>query len=138
MAIRGPIPEHIRRLMPGEVRRELGKAAMTVPEIEAQNAIKLERQLQDGIAGYLRLKGVTFGQSRMDRRTTYTVGWPDFTFVVNGRACFLEAKLPGEQPTDKQVEIMAGLEKAGAFVRVVHSLAAAVSAFHEVSDAPYE
>jgi hypothetical protein len=137
-AIRGTIPEHIRRLMPDQQRRELGKAAMTIPEIEAKNAAKLERELQEGIAGYLRLKQVVFGQSRMDRRSSYTVGWPDFAFVVNGRACFLEVKRPGEKPTKEQQEIMAGLEQAGAFVRVVHSVAAAIEAYKEVSEAPYE
>jgi hypothetical protein len=135
-SILGVIPEHIRRLMPASERQAMGKAAWTMPELTARQAVRLERELQDQIAGYLRLKEVTFGLSRMDRKTTYTVGWPDFSFVLNGRACFLEAKLPGKEPTDEQWEIIGALTAAGAFVRVVYSLAEAVEAFREAEGLP--
>jgi hypothetical protein len=131
--ILGVIPEHIRRKMRPEDRQPLGKAAMTMPEITAKAAVKLEKKLQEEIAGYLRMRGVTFGYSRMDKRTSYTVGWPDFTLVINGRACFLEVKRPGKKPTEEQEKIMDGLLAAGASVRVVHSLAEAIEAFKELS-----
>jgi len=128
------IPEHILRLMPQAERQRLGKAGRTMLEIEAKNGRKLEKQIQAEIAQYLRLHEVPFFCQRMDRRTTGTVGWPDFTFVVKGRACFLEVKRPGENPDPEQAKVLSALIEAGAFVRVVHSLQEAIDAYHEMSN----
>ena len=128
------IPEHILRLMPESERQRLGKAGLTMPEIEARNGRKLEKEVQAEIAQYLRLHGVPFFQQRMDRATTGTVGWPDITFVVKGRACFLEVKLPTKKPDPEQAKVLSELIAAGAFVRVVHSLEEAIYAYREISE----
>jgi hypothetical protein len=126
------IPEHILRLMPQAERRRFGKAGLTVPEIEAKNDHKLEKEIQDQIAQYLQLHEVRFNRSRMDRKTTCVKGWPDFTFCVKGRACFLEVKRPGQKPDPEQSKVIADLIAAGAFVKIVCSLQEAIAAFQEV------
>ena len=125
------IPPNILRLMPESERRLLGQAGLTVPEVGAINGRKLEKKIQEEIAQYLQLYGVTFFRQRMDRKTTGTVGWPDFTFCVKGRACFFEVKRPGQQPDPAQTKVLAALAEAGAFVRVVHSLQEAIDAYRE-------
>lgn len=41
-----------------------------------------ERELQKQIVEILRLKGIVANVSRMDKRKTDKVGWPDITFAV--------------------------------------------------------
>ncbi len=120
------IPEHIRRLMPKEDRREMGKAASTMPEIAEEQGRKLEKKIQEEICQYLNLYGITYFRQRMDRKTTGTVGWPDFSFVINGQACFMEVKRPGGKPDPDQERVLAALSKAGAHIAVVTSLLEAI------------
>jgi hypothetical protein len=54
------IPPNILRLMPESERRLLGQAGLTVTEVEAINGRKLEKRIQEEIAQYLGLHGVTF------------------------------------------------------------------------------
>lgn len=121
--IRGIIPEHFLRLMPEADRRAMGKAGMTIPEIADRNAAKLEKQIHDQIEAYLRIQGITYRHDRMDRKTTGTVGWPDFTFAVNGAPVAIEVKRPGQRPTADQIDVMAGLVRDGWNVRVVFGVA---------------
>lgn len=51
-------------------------------EIVKETEVKNERQLHREIGNLLRLKGVFFVESRMDRKTTTQVGVPDFLFSV--------------------------------------------------------
>lgn len=127
------IPEHILRRMPEAERRRFGKAGQTMPEVVAKNGDKLEKEIQERIAQYLQLHNVRFNRSRMDRKTTCVKGWPDFTFVVNGRACFFEVKRPGQKPDPDQSKVLSDLIAAGAFVRIVHSVQEAVEAYREMA-----
>lgn len=126
------IPDRILKLMPQEERKRLGKAGLTVEEHQERTKAKTEKQLQYNIASLLRQRNLIFNVSRMDRETTGTVGWPDFTFCLNGRMVCIECKLPGEKPTPEQVNCMAALASQGAFVRVVHSEAEFLKALAEV------
>lgn len=55
-------------------------------------------------------------------------GAPDIGCVVNGRALFLEAKKPGEEPSADQLKWHEDARRAGAVVVVVRSVAEAVQA----------
>jgi len=55
-------------------------------------------------------------------------GIPDLAGVVAGRAVFLEVKRPGEEASLVQRKRMRDLERAGAIVAVVHSVAEAIDA----------
>jgi hypothetical protein len=74
------LPEKYLRLMSAEGRRKHGQK--TASEVLEQGEAKSEKMLQKQIVGLLRLKGVQVNVSRMDKRKTDTVGWPDITFSV--------------------------------------------------------
>lgn len=77
------IPQHISRLMSPEDRQAFGKGAMTAEDALARAEIKNERDLQRQIVALLRLKGIEPNVSRMDKRKTDAVGWPDITFAID-------------------------------------------------------
>jgi hypothetical protein len=129
------IPEHIRRLMSPADRQPMGKAAMTMPEITAKAAAKLERQLHDQIADYLRMKGIRIAiHSRMDKRPTNQVGTPDFLFAYHRRPVAVEVKRPGCKPTEDQARIMRQMAEDGWMVRVVHGVEDVKSLLHMIED----
>lgn len=115
------IPENILRMMPAHERARLGRDGLLAEERQAKIDAKNERELQDRIKSLLRQRDICFNQNRMDRATTGREGWPDFTFAIDGRACAIEVKMPGQNPEPEQVKCMAELMRDGWFVRVVRS-----------------
>jgi hypothetical protein len=115
------LPENIRRCMPKEQRAEIGKAAMTQPEADAKFIARKEKALQENIARLLTQRGITFFRQRMDRKTSGTVGWPDFTFAIKGRACAVECKTPEGAITQDQNMIMLALHLDGWWTFVARS-----------------
>jgi hypothetical protein len=115
------IPENIRRCMPKETRAELGKAAMTNADAQAKIDGNREKQLQENIANLLRQRNIWFMRQRMDRKTTGTLGAPDFLFAINGRACAFEVKAQGCCATPEQVACHESMRANGWFVSVVCS-----------------
>ena len=96
------LPEKILRLLSPADRRSLGKAGLTAEEALQTARIKVERDLQNLIESYFRLRGVFAIRSRMDKKTTTPVGTPDFMLALDGEAIAIEAKLPGEKLTPEQ------------------------------------
>ncbi len=74
------LPDNILNRMRTEDRKKLG--VQTGEEAMAKFVAKSERELQDKIAALLDIRGIAFMRQRMDKRTTGTLGWPDFTFHV--------------------------------------------------------
>ena len=93
-----------------------------VATAKVKSDLKREKELQNQIENFLRLRGITFIRSAMHRKTSNTVGCPDFLFAVVGRAVALECKLPGQKPTEDQERVMAGMIRDGWHVAVVNSL----------------
>ena len=120
------IPENIRRRMRPEDRQAIGKPAMTNEDAQAKINGKREKELQENIANLLRQRNIWFMRQRMDRKTTGTLGAPDFLFAINGRACAFEVKLPGGKLTDDQMRAIVAMTNNGWFFRVVHSEAEAL------------
>lgn len=107
-------------------RQPLGKAGVTAAEAETKNAFRREKQLQERCVAILRLRNILPNVSRMDRRKTDKVGWPDLTFAYPrndrfGVPCAFECKLPGCHPTPEQTKVMQHLLDNGWFVRVITS-----------------
>ena len=125
MKIVGPIPEHVRRLMPPEERKALG--APTCAEVDEKLRAKSEKQLQENIGNMLRQFDIIYNVSRMDRKKTDMVGWPDFTFAIHGRAFAFEVKLPGGKLTPDQERVIDHMKRNGWLVLVVRSEAEALS-----------
>lgn len=119
--------------MSPEDRQPLGKAAMTNEDAQASLAARKEKQLQENIAALLRLRNIWFMRQRMDRRTTGTLGAPDFLFSVNGEACAFEVKLPSAHLTDEQFACHIAMRTNGWIVFVVHSEAEAIQQLEAIS-----
>ena len=119
--------ENILRCMSPEERKKLGKAGLTAAECTQIAEAKSERDLQNQIANWLRLHGYAFYVAAMNKKTTGPVGWPDFTFAVNGRACALEVKFGSRKPDPAQWECMAAMMENGWRVEVVRSLEDAIA-----------
>jgi hypothetical protein len=110
-----PLPDRIVRLISKCDRDALG--LKTQDEIAAATEIKTERDLHKQIANILRLRGIEFFESRMDKRTGRPRGEPDFLFCLAYRpnyddttasllnwpvACAWELKLPGKKLDPEQ------------------------------------
>jgi hypothetical protein len=85
-------PAHIR----AQIDPQMPTALLPGVTNEARNKAiaKDERAIQKQIAGYLRLIGAYYVQSRMDRRTTNQTGTPDFIVLWKGQVHFWEVKCP--------------------------------------------
>lgn len=118
------LPLNVVRLMPAEERKRLGY--MTPTESQAKLDAQSEKELHEQVANLLRLRGVRFlGHSRMDKRSTRTVGEPDFIFVLDvfmakgscdthsAVPCAIELKRLGEQPRPEQVRCLADMASDG-------------------------
>jgi len=89
----------------------------TAEEAQAKFAARSERELQNQIAQYLRLKGIWFFQARMDKPTSGQVGTPDF--LMNGYA--LEVKFEKGKLSDEQIECHDRMRKSGWLVSTVNT-----------------
>ena len=85
-------PAHIRAQIDPDMPQALLPGV--TPEARRKAAAKDEREIQKQIAGYLRLIGAYYIQSRMDRRTTNQTGTPDFIVLWRGKVHFWEVKCP--------------------------------------------
>lgn len=77
-----------------------------------------ERELQDQFDAWLRERRVPFYRSRMDRATTGTLGWPDFTVVIAGRALLVETKDGKGKLSARQAKLHAELRRTGTTTHV--------------------
>lgn len=108
-------------------------------QLESKEEIKSEKQLQEQIASLLRNRGIVFQRSRMDRKTTGTVGIPDFLFALRtypgqqfGRPCAFEVKMPTGKLSDEQARCIARMTDNGWDVRIIHSVSEALQALNEM------
>ncbi len=102
-------------------RREAltGEKGPQAPSLETQfqlHAEQSEKELQDETAALLKRFGVWSNWSRTDKRTTNTLGCPDFVCCLpKGVFLAIECKVGGNKLTDEQnvarnaIEIMGGL-----------------------------
>jgi hypothetical protein len=108
----------MRLALTDKIVRMIGKAdrqkfgLRTLDEVAAQSEVKSERELHKQVANLLRLRGIEFVESRMDRKTTNQVGTPDFLFAIQHKpkpdgstasllnwavACGWEIKMPNKK-----------------------------------------
>jgi hypothetical protein len=119
------LPDSYLRCLSAKDRRKLGQK--TAEEVLARGEAKSEKELQKQIVGLLRLKGIEVNVSRMDKRKTDAVGWPDLTFAVERRrelltvpgkividgvsACAWEIKMPQGRLTPEQEKMATALSR---------------------------
>lgn len=141
------LPDRIVRLVSKRDRAALG--LKTRDELCAAAEIKTERDLHKHIANLLRLRGIEFFASRMDKRTTRPKGEPDFLFSVsykpqpdNTAAALMtwaiavgwEIKMPGRQLDPEQQKMFSRMAAApnGWQCRVISSVDEALTALGEM------
>jgi hypothetical protein len=125
-----PTQNIINRMAPAD-RAALGKK--TSAEMRAAAAVKDERELQRQLANYLRLLGVWHVQSRMDKRTSNTVGAPDFIFAYRGAAVFWECKCPWSRALrPEQAKAREAILAQGGEWRLITTLAEAQAHLREL------
>jgi hypothetical protein len=114
-----------------EDRAHLGKAGRTSEEIAKVVKDRAEKDLHRDIVRYLNVLGIPFCHARMDRRSSMTPGWPDFTFPYKGRFVAWEAKT-GTRLSPDQNRIMAQILKAGGEFKVITELGEAKEHLREL------
>lgn len=132
------LPDSFLRRMSKEDRAQLGRGGMTQDEALAKFEARNERQLQEQIANYLRLNGIFFIRSRMDKKSTTQCGTPDFCFCVprilecppyvRPTPTAIEVKYGKGALSDEQIEVHAQMITNGWHVHVVHTFDEAVKA----------
>lgn len=116
------IPDKVLRLMPAEERARLGKAGRTLVEVFAEEDRRAERKIQQEIAQFLRMRDIPFDWKAMHRKSTATVGWPDFTLAYRGIPLALEAKTATGKCSPEQAALHTKLAAHGWGVHVVRGL----------------
>jgi hypothetical protein len=114
------LTDRILNMVKKSDRKKLGLKPQE--EIAAEGEVKTERDLHKAVANVLRLRGIEFFDSRMDRKTTRPKGEPDFLFSVwiesnyehlsCVNACAWELKLPGRQLDPDQVKMFERMKAA--------------------------
>ncbi len=134
------LPDKIKRLMSPEDRKSLGKAGMTAEEALLAAKVRIEKDLQNVVEGWLGTKGITVLRARMDKKTTNKRGQPDLLFVVKPPVsgswqgphplvypCAWECKMPGEELEEEQVKMAARLTADGWHWMIITSLDDAIA-----------
>lgn len=123
-------PNIIDRMAPSD-RASIG--VKTSAEHRAKAAAQDEREIQKGIASYLRLLDIPFNQDAMHRKRTGTVGWPDFVFPYKGKFIAWEVKCPWSRALrPEQAAMSRDLQRAGAEWRLITSVAEAQAHLREM------
>lgn len=130
MRISGLIPDHILRLM-NRKDRPKGPSGKTNEELMEARAVESEKELQSQVAALLRIRNIVFDVDRMDKRRGGTVGWPDFTFAIGGKACAIELKRKGGKLSLQQERTIGMMMRNGWSVVVCDNLDAVKRALDE-------
>jgi hypothetical protein len=127
------LPANLTRCMSEADQRAVAPNGKTSAELRAAAIAKDERELQKQLANYLRLLGLWFTQSRMDRRTSNTVGTPDFVFPYKSAAVYWEVKCPWSRALrPEQAKAREAIIKQGGEWRLITSLAEAQAHLREL------
>ena len=87
-----------------------------------------ENQIHAALSKWLDGEKLLYLHSRTDKRTSQTLGDPDYCIVHCGRCIFIELKVTGNKLSVAQVERIADLRANGNEVHVCYSLETAVEA----------
>lgn len=114
------IPENILRRMSVKDRKELG--VQTAEEAQATFIARNERELQNQISQFLRMKGIWFYNARMDRATTAAKGVPDYLLAWGYQPVAMEVKFGNGKLSTEQMATHNAMLKNGWRVYIVRSV----------------
>jgi hypothetical protein len=117
-----PLPDHFLSKLPPEERERLGRSRMTSEEAQAKYIARSEKALQLAVAQWLKAQKYPFFSPRMDKRTTWQVGAPDFIVCVEGFFVCVECKSLSGKLSTEQEAIMACVTMGGGMYLVIHEV----------------
>jgi hypothetical protein len=117
--------DKILNMMPATERKKLGKAGVTFAEACEAGEDRAEKEIQKQVGDYLRMRGIPFYCSRMDKATTGSVGWPDYTFPFKGKFWSFEVKTRTGKLSPEQEACGAAIQSNGGEYKVIRSVAEA-------------
>lgn len=126
------LPENVKKLMSCEDRAALGVAGLAMLELISRQEIRSEKQLQNQIASWLRLRDLPFSHPRTDKKTTCAVGVEDFSVCFRGFYVALECKHGAGTQTDDQLKREASIKANGGRYEVVRSLGQVFAVLRDV------
>lgn len=124
------IPNHILKRMKKEDRPK-GIEGMTSDEIEGLNERKTEQAIHHDIISFLRRNCIPYDHSRMDRKSTNTLGHPDFSIYMHNRVLFLEIKKQGGKLSEEQIKRIEHLGASGNTVFTCYSYDSSIEKIKE-------
>lgn len=124
------IPDHILRRMNPEDRPK-GVEGMTKEQLAERHEAKSEKELQEQISGYLRIRGIWFERKSMHKKSTGTTGCPDFLFAVNGHPVAFEVKTRTGRTSDAQESAIEQMITNGWNVYTIRSFGDAVDVLNK-------
>lgn len=132
------LPGSYLKCLTPEQRKEIGQ--MSAEEALAKAEIRNEKDLQKQVISYLRLKGIEVNVSRMDKRKTDAVGWPDLCFSVMREAddetypCLWECKLGEGKLSVEQQQMHIRLSTPPNYwrIKIIRSLNDCIAALKEM------
>jgi len=131
-----PTQNIIDRMSPRD-RASLGRKSSNGARADA--IAKTEREIHKEISKYLGLLNLWHCHSRMDRRTSNTVGTPDFLFAYRGRFVAWEIKCPWSRALrPEQAKAREAIIAQGGEWRLITSLAEAQAHLREIDAARKE
>lgn len=102
------------------------QAKRTPPEVikarEEKQKERHEKKLQYDISCLLNLRGIAFINPSFSKKSHLPIGWPDFTFAVNGVPCAVEVKTGNNELTPEQSAKISQLRLNGWRVEVIRDL----------------
>jgi len=121
MGFTGLLPNHILEKLDKKDRPQ-GTAGLTAAACQEAAEIKCEKILHNLCVKYLQEQhGIKVGHAAMNKKSTFTEGWPDLTFVWNGRPCAVELKVGTNTTSEVQDACIAQLKANGWHVAIVRS-----------------
>jgi len=112
------LPENILRAMSPPDRKRYAAGQLTADEALRKAATRAEREEHKVFINWLSQHEIEFRHDRMDRRTSGTLGWPDFTIVHGGRALLGDFKVYGNKLSPEQQHRFDRLLRGGTEVRI--------------------
>lgn len=110
-----------------------GDCSCPIPKRKPMHVKRREKDDQDEIEAFCKLRGWPCYRSRMDRAHTMPVGTPDFLICIGGIFVAIECKLPGNNPTPKQLDHIRCLQENRARARIIYSSKEAIDWLIEIS-----
>ena len=108
------------RALYGQVRGDK-RAGLTAEESVRHGARRDEKRQHHILMNWLLRNQVPYDRSRMDRRVTSQIGWPDFKIIYGNQILLIEMKEPGCELSTEQKKTSEFLEQTGTDYHVSYS-----------------